>query len=93
MHQLDGVSVRQICTVQLRSAHNLPVQLDHDGTGIESQLTKEVGCRSRSFEAPGFAVNNDFDRAHLMLAQGDRNASVAAAGSGEVQSARIAATP
>jgi len=93
MHQLHCVPLGQGGVAQLGPPHNLAIQLDHHGAGVESKVVQQVGRRGRSRNTVRLAIHHDLELVHVFSSQGASMDSVAAAGSSACQSARMAATP
>jgi hypothetical protein len=93
VHQLHGISIRQSRFGQPGTPDDLPVELDHYGASVKTEVSKEIGRGGRAGEAARLAVNDDLKLAHWLSSHGASMARVAAAGSGECHSALMAATP
>jgi len=56
MHQLHRIAIGQSGVAEMGAPDDLPVELDHHGSGVEAQMPEQVGRGSGAGDAPGLPV-------------------------------------
>jgi hypothetical protein len=64
MDQLDRVTRRNCGSLQGGTPHDLPVVLDHDGSGIQPEVAQEVVQRGGPGQLARFSVDSDPNAGH-----------------------------